>query len=258
MNHLLKLIKKIRVALSVWLSLLFYLGGQLMFLISNIFVKLNVYDAKYSRGLKTEFYVFLQNLKLLWAPNLKSAYFGGFPYQSLEYPQIFGDRATLRRLEEYGLLGSIDRAHTVVDLGCAEGFLGIKISQLTGATVLNVEHSQVAVKRGLKLIQSLGLKNVQYALIDLRTFESSAKFDRILAMAAYKTDDGGVEMNLIDYLKFLMSLLQVNGLIYFESHFESEDFEAAFLSATKSIGLSVEELRWVDSGNRLYAVLKQK
>jgi SAM-dependent methyltransferase len=257
MNYLLRLIKKVRVVAAVWVSLIFFLLGQAMFVISKILIMFNVYDLKYSRGLKEEIYIASQNFKLLLAPSIRSAYFGGFPYQSLEYPQLFGDRATLRRLEEYGLLGSISTEHSVLDLGCAEGFLGIKISQLTGANVLNVEHSQVAVNRGMNLISFLKLTNVKYALLDLRSFESQNKFDRILAMAAYKTDDGGVEMNLNDYLKFLMNLLAVNGLIYFESHFESKDFEISFINVSKNVGLSIEDLRWVDSGNRLYAVLKQ-
>ena len=231
--------------------------GQLLLLISKWIITLTYYNSNYKRGLKEDFYLMFMNLKLLIAPKIASVYFAGFPYQSLEYPLMFGGRAILRRLEEYGILGSISKEHTVLDLGCAEGFIGIKISQLTGASVLNIEHNEVAVKRGLSLIRFLKLSNVQFLLRDLRSFETHNKFDRILAMAAYMTDDGGIQMTLFDYFSYLNGLLADKGLIYFESHWESHNFENDFTTAVNASGLAIQEIKWVDSGNRLFAVLKR-
>jgi SAM-dependent methyltransferase len=197
---MLNFLKGLRVVVFLQIALGFFLIGQLLLLVSKWIITLTYYNSNYKRGLKEDFYLMLMNLKFLIAPKIASKYFAGFPYQSLEYPLMFGDRAILRRLEEYGILGSISKEHTVLDLGCAEGFMGIKISQLTGASVLNVEHNEVAVKRGLSLIKFLKLSNVQYLLRDLRSFEPQNKFDRILAMAAYATDDGGIQMTLFEYL----------------------------------------------------------
>jgi SAM-dependent methyltransferase len=254
---MLNLLKRIRAVIFLWIALGFFLIGQLLLLISKWIITLTYYNSNYKRGLKEDFYLLFMNLKLLVAPKIASAYFAGFPYQSLEYPLMFGDRAILRRLEEYGILGSISKEHTVLDLGCAEGFIGIKISQLTGASVLNVDHSEVAVKRGLSLIRFLKLSNVQYLLCDLRSFEPQNKFDRILAMAAYATDDGGIQMTLFEYFSYLNGLLANKGLIYFESHWESHNFEKDLITAVNASGLAIQEIKWVDSGNRLFAVLKR-
>ena len=254
---MLNFLKGLRVVVFLQIALGFFLIGQLLLLVSKWIITLTYYNSNYKRGLKEDFYLMLMNLKFLIAPKIASKYFAGFPYQSLEYPLMFGDRAILRRLEEYGILGSISKEHTVLDLGCAEGFMGIKISQLTGASVLNVEHNEVAVKRGLSLIKFLKLSNVQYLLRDLRSFEPQNKFDRILAMAAYATDDGGIQMTLFEYFSYLNSLLADKGLIYFESHWESHNFENDLTTAVNASGLAIQEIKWVDSGNRLFAVLKR-
>jgi len=254
---MLNFFRKLQVMLFLWIALVFFLVGQFWLLISKWIISRTYNKSNYKIGLKEDLYFMLQNLKLLSAPRIGNPYFAGFPYQSSEYPLLFGDRSTLRRLEEYGILGSISKEHYVLDLGCAEGFMGIKISQLTGASVVNVEHNEVSVKRGLSMIRFLKLSNVKYLLCDLRTFESQNKFDRIIAMAAYMTDDGGIQMNLSEYFSYLTSLLAENGLIYFESHFESHDFEVDFITVVNKIGLIVQETKWVDSGNRLFAVLKK-
>ena len=257
MRSILNFFKNIKVIVFLWIALVFFLIGQLLLLISKWIISRTYYNSNYERGLKEDLYLVLQNLKLLTAPRIGNVYFAGFPYQSSEYPLLFGDRSILRRLEEYGILGSISKEHNVLDLGCAEGFMGIKISQLTGASVVNVEHNEVAVKRGLSMIRFLKLSNVKYLLCDLRSFESQNKFDRIIAMAAYMTDDGGIKISLIEYFSYLTSLLAENGLIYFESHIESHDFEVDLITTVTAIGLIIQESKWVDSGNRLFAVLKK-
>jgi SAM-dependent methyltransferase len=240
--------------LALRVSLIIFIIGQLLLLASRYLINVCYYNSKYKTNIRESFFLVCWNLKLLLQKG-KKIYFTGLPYQSLEHPLIFGDRPTFKRLEEYGILSSISKEHRVLDLGCAEGFLGITIFRLTGATVLNVDHNQQAVRQGLNLVRVLNLTGVRYFVSDIRSFSSKSLFDRILAMAAYKTDDGGIHMNLQEYLFTISKLLKKNGLIYFESHWETQKFETHFVSTVSILGLVVKELKWVDSGNRLFAVI---
>ena len=254
--NLFKIFQELFLFLALRVSLIIFVIGSLLLLVSRLLNNIFYYSHKYKTDIKESLSLVFWNLKLLLAKSSK-IYFTGLPYQSLEHPLIFGDRPTFKRLEEYGILSSISKQNSVLDLGCAEGFLGITISRLTGASVLNIDHNQEAVRQGLNLVRVLNLTSVRYFVGDIRSFSSKNKFDRILAMAAYKTDDGGIHMNLQEYLFRIKKLLTKNGLIYFESHWETQEFETHFVSTVSIAGLVVKELKWVDSGNRLFAVISK-
>lgn len=50
-------------------------------------------------------------------------YFGGLPYQSLDFMGIFGDRSSEDRFDEYGLDSYVNKEDVILDLGCSQGFL---------------------------------------------------------------------------------------------------------------------------------------
>ncbi len=239
------------------LSLVFYLVAHAFFILSE-YIKLRaVYARNSSASFRQELWSIRENLRLFREIRLSRPYFAGLPYQALQLPKLFGDREIETRLREYQIWGYFDEKTNVIDLGSAEGFLGIKISELTGARVTCVDHDHSALQRGFRLAQALKVNSVSFICEDISEFQSDTQFDVVLAMAAYKTDDGGLDFELREYFNFLTSLLTKHGVCIFESHFHDGNLEDILKEISQNFNLEIIKMYRTDNDNRVFAVLKK-
>jgi cyclopropane fatty-acyl-phospholipid synthase-like methyltransferase len=107
-------------------------------------------------------------------------------YESWPYPQAHPDRiAVVAAL--HGLSATPVDHCRVLEIGCASGGNLISMGdQLPGSRFLGVELSTRQVEAGAKVVQELGLSNVELRCQDLMGFpEDSGTFDYIIAHGFY-------------------------------------------------------------------------
>jgi len=135
------------------------------------------------------------------------------PYESYPFPQSHPDRmATIATL--YGMLPAPVERCRVLELGCSSGGNLIPLAeQFPDSEFVGVDFSRVELASGEKMVQSLGLKNIQLhcrnirdlsaqgkAPVDGHPMESPAdlgKFDYIIAHGVYSWVSDEVQGSLL-------------------------------------------------------------
>ncbi len=139
------------------------------------------------------------------------------PYESLPIPYTYLPHlAGLGRL--YGL-NTADPEHCrVLDIGCAEGNNIIPMAwHLPNSEFVGIDLSEVQIKTGLKLIDSLSLTNIQLYYDDISKLKTShyesryKKFDYIILHGVFSWVSPELQKVILDTVQ---SLLNPNGLIY--------------------------------------------
>lgn len=203
---------KIRIAyyLNAFANRLFYLSDLIR---SFSFSKMQSNQSSFVR----ERYLLSKSIAKL--RDVNSVYFQGFPYQSLGILNIFGDRGSEDRFNEYRLINYIKPDDRILDLGCNTGFLLLYTCLLTRSNGLGVDHDKNAIEIGQITSKLLKMeKEVKFKCEDISSFSSEQKFNCIFSMATYWTDDKGYRVDLYSHLERISHLVDTNGLVFFETH----------------------------------------
>ncbi len=133
-------------------------------------------------------------------------------YESLCLPETHPNRlAVLGRL--MGLAAADPRTCRVLELGCATGGNLIPMAyRLPRARFLGVDLSGAQIAAGTRVIESLGLKNIDLRHADIRDLDEDAgEFDYIIAHGVYSWVPADVRRRL---LWLARRLLAPNGVVY--------------------------------------------
>lgn len=150
--------------------------------------------------------------------------FGGDEaYQSLELIGLKGMRPTLYRLNKYGLREFLTESDTVLDIGCNTGFIDMSIAYLV-KEVIGIEYDGGLVKVANLVKDYLQIENVSFMCTDFAEWyrkNDDKKFNVIFSFAVHHWLDIDIEK----YVDMLDNLLNINGILCFESQSYDPDEE---------------------------------
>lgn len=162
---------------------------------------------------------YILNKSIAKLKDSSNVYFQGYPYQSLGILNIFGDRETEDRFNEYRLIKYVKPDDNILDLGCNTGFLLLYTCMLTRSNGLGVDHNKKAIEIGQKATKLLKLENqIEFKCEDISSFSIKQKYNCVFSMATYWTDDKGYRVDLFSHLERISHLLDNKGLVFFETH----------------------------------------
>lgn len=133
------------------------------------------------------------------------------PYQSHAFAQSQPDKlAVIAKL--FGLNPLLPSKARVLELGCASGGNLIPLAaRFPDAHFLGIDLSAVEVEHGCKQIQALGLKNIRIEHRSITDFETSERFDYIIAHGVYSWVPTTVQQAL---LKLCQQHLSAEGVAF--------------------------------------------
>ena len=202
----------------------------------------------------------IYNLLLLQKNNYKHyAYFSGYPYQSLGILNVFGDRGTEERFEAYELAKWIKSSDTILDIGCNCGFMSIFTSFRTGCSAEGIDINPHMISIGNEVAAYLNLSDkVKLITGDFKEFKCAKIYSVIFSFATHWTDDKNYRVSLDEHFSKLHTLLQSNGLLVFESHYNDVGQESFYDSINRSSELfRIEEKKILENGCREFYYMRK-
>ncbi len=156
----------------------------------------------------------------------KVTYNEKIPYQRYDRIRFEGLRWTPeKRIEDAGITRFVPAGGAVLDIGCNSGFLAIELAVAHGAgMVYGIEPNPWLVRVADLVAEHLGVKE-KSRFIDCRfdEFREDVKFDTVLSLAAFYTQDGREREDAVVYFGRCRELLKKNGHIVYESTSFSEE-----------------------------------
>jgi SAM-dependent methyltransferase len=152
-------------------------------------------------------------------------------YQTHPSLNINGVRPTITRLNNYKIFEYINQGSTILDIGCNTGFISAYLSEYVKA-IDAVEFDKDVISIAHRTMEYLSINNVQLFNEDIKTFKSNKKYDLVMSYAIHRW----VGIELIDYVRLLLSFKDASGFIIIESHPDESD-KANLRSALKSLDL---------------------
>lgn len=147
------------------------------------------------------------------------SYFDGYPYQAFSTLGIFGERSTEERYKQYRIDSYLDSSHSVLDLGCNCGFMGIYTSYRKGCSVTGIDINPYAIEIGKRCVEFLDLnEKVNLRAVTVQDLDKSKKYNALFSFATHWTDDKNYRVPLENHFKMIHDLLEHEGLLFFESH----------------------------------------
>ena len=154
-------------------------------------------------------------------------------YQTHPSLNINGVRPTVTRLNNYKIFEHINQDSTILDVGCNTGFISAYLSKYVKA-IDAVEFDKDVISIARRTMEYLSINNVQLFNEDIKTFKSNKKYDLVMSYAIHRW----VGIELIDYVRLLLSFKDASGFIIIESHPDASDI-ANLRSALKSLDLKI-------------------
>jgi SAM-dependent methyltransferase len=183
-------------------------------------------------------------------------YGGGYFYQGLDEISITGMRDTTGRLDALNMLDVV-RDRTVLDIGSNSGFISISLAR-TASDVVGVESNPYLNKLGRLAAEYLTQKNVTLCDTSFENFETSTSFDVVTSFANHSTFDGNTQHTIEEYFEKCHSLLNVNGILLFESHapsYEGSELGEVIKIVEQKFDIkrraTLQTGRWFDDGRTL-------
>ncbi len=177
----------------------------------------------------------------------KGSYNFDTPYQTYERIDYIGRRWSVeKRIEEYGLDSLCQANSKILDIGSNFGFFTVELA-IRCELAHGVEWNPYLNRIGRLTAEHLGLTDE--AVFFNSTFDdfvSDIKYDLILSMASFYTEDGKERVSSNEYFRKVRGLLSSKGHLFYESTSYIPDtndpFEDAMMAASESIS---KELRIV-------------
>ncbi len=149
--------------------------------------------------------------------NWKNLIYGkGDLYQSYDELNIKGKRNTKKRIKQYELKKYLHESFDILDIGCNCGFIDLQISNLV-FSVEGVEINPYLVKIGNKVKEHLNIKNVNFHNKSFEDFKGDGVYDVIFSFASDEVADGLSNLSYEDYIKKIVSLLNREKYLFYES-----------------------------------------
>lgn len=191
-------------------------------------------------------------------------YTGGYYYQGWDDIGIRGIRETNQRFKDYDLSSLLTAKMSVLDIGCNNGFLALKVAQFSGQ-VDAIEFNPFLVAIGRDVQKFLGIENIDFIVGDFAQFNPGKRYDLIMSLANHQTGDANLNLAFRNHMERLWALLNDEGLVVLESHI-SEAHDPEFLVQMKELGdifsivreSIISQYKIIYIGDRLLFVLRKK
>ncbi|RCK26735.1 hypothetical protein TH8_08485 [Thalassospira profundimaris] len=188
-------------------------------------------------------------------------YFYGYPYQSLNIANVFGDRVCDYRFDEYELSKFISPSDRVLDVGCNCGFMALLASYRTGCFSVGLDINPYMIEIGQLTSEFLRIQDItELYCKKIQDYYPGILFNVVFSFATHWTDDQNYRVSLRSHLERMASYLEVGGVLLFESHCNdigSEDFYKVVEGARDIFDFN-GCYKKTDSGSREYYVMKKK
>ena len=149
--------------------------------------------------------------------NWSKVYCNGYFYQGLDAAGIRGVKPSRERISKYDILGYLNSSQTVLDIGGNAGFLAAYIASSV-KQIDSVEYNPYMHLVNQKVNDHLGLENVTPLLVSFENFFVTEKYDVVFSLSNHATIDNKLQMNFDDYIFKIFTMLNENGIFFFESH----------------------------------------
>lgn len=191
-------------------------------------------------------------------------YTGGYYYQGWDAIGIRGIRETNQRFKDYDLSSLLTAKMNVLDIGCNNGFLALKVAQSSGH-VDAIEFNPFLVAIGRDVQKFLGIENIDFIVGDFAQFNPDKRYDLIMSLANHQTGDANLNLAFRNHMERLWALLNDEGLVVLESHI-SEARDPDFWVQMKELGdifsivreSIISQFKIIYIGDRLLFVLRKK
>lgn len=197
--------------------------------------------------------------KLLSILKSKKQLFGrGLLYQSFPELKIRGQRSSSKRFKTYKLDKIINNQSKVLDIGCNCGFMSL-ITAKRSKFVYSVEPNETLIKIAKIVKDHLKIKNCTFINSTFDDFKTKKKFNLIFSFAVHHW----VNFSFFFYVKKLSELLEMDGIIVFESH-KLDSIDRYFIKKVqilKNLGFELEELNEIyekKDMKRLFGIFVKK
>ncbi|MDT8303002.1 MAG: class I SAM-dependent methyltransferase [Sedimentisphaerales bacterium] len=160
------------------------------------------------------------------------------PYQAYEALGISGKRPSALRFEIYGLQKYLWPEMRALEIGCNVGFFSLVVApHVKTIEAFDIDNSYIEVANLTK--NFLGVTNCHFINKSLNYFRAPMNYDLVISTAVH----GWSGMNFGEYVEMLEEMLNVGGILLFESH--EVDAEADWLERRKHL---LHRFDFVDSG----------
>jgi hypothetical protein len=145
-------------------------------------------------------------------------------YQSYERIGFVGRRWSVeRRLAEYGLDQLVRAESSVLDIGCHCGFFTVEFA-LSCRLAHGIEPNPILNTIAMITAEYLGVANrVRFFDCTFEEFETDLRYDLVLSLAAFYTQDGRERSPADHYFSKINRLLSKQGQLFFESTSYTKD-----------------------------------
>ena len=188
-------------------------------------------------------------------------YFYGYPYQSLNIANVFGDRICDYRFDEYELSKFVSSSDRVLDVGCNCGFMALLASYRTGCSSVGIDVNRYMIEIGQLTSKFLKIDDItELNCQRIQDYHPDILFNVVFSFATHWTDDSNYRVGLRSHLERMVSYLEVGGVLLFESHcndLESEEFYRV-VEESKDIFDFDGCYKKTDSGSREFYVMKKR
>lgn len=180
------------------------------------------------------------------------AYFYGYLYQALGILNIYGERPTEERFDDYQLRDVINKDDRILDMGCNAGFMAIITCYRTGAHVDGLDINPYMIEVGEVVAQYLRLSSrVKLSAERIQDFKAELPYDVVFSFATHWTDDEQYRVSYREHFDRIADYLKPGGILVFESH-SADLLNPDYLPAMKELEKIFEPLlcKRVDAGER--------
>ena len=150
-----------------------------------------------------------------WKTFIYATEYSGF-YQGFEEIKIKGARSSEKRFNDYDLIKYLSKEKTVLDIGSNCGFLTLLVSKYV-KEIDGVELNPYLISISNDTKAYLGINNANFYNKRFEEFTTSKKYDFIFSFANDSTFDKNTKFHFQEYIEKIISLLQENGILIFES-----------------------------------------
>ena len=156
-------------------------------------------------------------------------------YQGFDEIKIEGCRPTEKRFERYKIEKYLTKDKTVLDIGSNCGFFSLYISRFVGhVDGVEINPYLVAIANDTKAF--LKIDNAEFHDTEFEKFNIQKKYDLVLSFANDSTIDDNTKFSFQEYIKKIISLLNDNGILLFESQALDAIVPGAFEAKQKILG----------------------
>lgn len=186
----------------------------------------------------------------------------GYFYQSFEKINLSGLRKTKERAKALNL-DEFTKNKTILDIGTNSGFLPMEFEN-NFESLDGIDYNPTLIEVANHCKKYLQINNINFEASDFMSATIDKKYDLILSLANHTTFDGGIE-SFEAYFEKVLSILDGNGILVFESHHPQYESEESLEKVLTYLNSHFETIRsgqynfnnFYDDGRKFY-ILKRK